>query len=124
MRLFERAGVFGDVGAGIQMTPNAVKVLQALGIGDALRDVAFVPQAIVGRNWETARENFRIPLASECPKLYGAPFYHVHRADLHRLLTTLVPADAARLSTSCIDIRQERTPPSPSSTMGANSKRT
>ena len=59
VRLFERASAFGEVGAGIQMTPNAVKVLQALGIGDALRDVAFVPQAIVGRNWETARENFR-----------------------------------------------------------------
>ncbi|WP_250516364.1 FAD-dependent monooxygenase [Caballeronia sp. INDeC2] len=108
VRLFERASVFGDVGAGIQMTPNAVKVLQALGIGDALRDVAFVPQAIVGRNWETSRENFRIPLASTCPELYGAPFYHVHRADLHRILTTLVSADAARLSTSCIDVRQEK----------------
>ncbi|AQH04813.1 salicylate 1-monooxygenase (plasmid) [Burkholderia sp. KK1] len=107
VRLFERASVFGDVGAGIQMTPNAVKVLNALGAGDALREAAFVPQAIVGRNWETARENFRIPLASECQALYGAPFYHVHRADLHRILTTLVPAGAARLSTSCIDVRQE-----------------
>lgn len=108
MRLFVRASVFGDVGAGIQMTPNAVKVLQALGIGDALREIAFLPKAIVGRNWETARENFRIPLASVCPELYGAPFYQVHRADLHRILTTLVPADAARLSTSCVDVRQEQ----------------
>jgi salicylate hydroxylase len=107
VKLFERASAFGDVGAGIQMTPNAVKVLQALGLGRELADVAFLPQAIVGRNWETARENFRTPLAGVCEDIYGAPFYHVHRADLHRILTSLVPADAAHLSTSCVDVRQE-----------------
>jgi len=108
VRLFERASAFGEVGAGIQMTPNAVKVLQRLGLGNALREVAFLPQAIVGRNWETARENFRTPLAGVCEDLYGAPFFHVHRADLHRILTTLVPPDVARFSTACVDVRQQR----------------
>ena len=108
VRLFERANAFGEVGAGIQMTPNAVKVLQRLGLGDALRDVAFIPQAIVGRNWDTARENFRTPLSGVCEELYGAPFYHVHRADLHHILTTLLPAGSARLSTACVGVRQQR----------------
>ncbi|ABE36137.1 FAD binding domain protein [Paraburkholderia xenovorans LB400] len=106
VRIFERTGSFGEVGAGIQVTPNAVKVLEAMGLGDALRKVAFLPQAIVGRNWDTAKEIFRIPLAEECPRLYNAPFFHVHRADLHHLLIDQVPAHAATLATACVDVRQ------------------
>jgi salicylate hydroxylase len=105
VRIFERANAFGEVGAGIQVTPNAVKVLEALGLGDALRKVAFLPQAIVGRNWDTAKEIFRIPLADECPRLYNAPFFHVHRADLHRLLVESLPDGVATLSAGCVDVR-------------------
>jgi len=107
VRVFERAPAFGEVGAGIQMTPNAAKVLRALGLADQLRRVGFLPQAIVGRNWRTARENFRTPLITECPKLYGADFYHIHRADLHAMLVSLVPEHAATLSTSCVSVRNE-----------------
>jgi salicylate hydroxylase len=107
VKVFERAPVFGDVGAGIQMTPNAAKVLRGLGLADQLRRAGFLPQAIVGRNWRTARENFRTPLIEACPKLYGADFYHVHRADLHAMLASLVPESSAALSTSCLSVRNE-----------------
>src|ERR1700744_1989936 len=103
---FERANAFGEIGAGIQVTPNAVKVIEALGMGEALRKVAFLPQAIVGRNWDTANEIFRIPLAEACPRLYNAPFFHVHRADLHQLLVDSLPAGTATLSAACVDVRQ------------------
>jgi salicylate hydroxylase len=107
VKVFERAPAFGDVGAGIQMTPNAAKVLRGLGLADQLRRAGFLPQAIVGRNWRTARENFRTPLIDACPKLYGADFYHVHRADLHAMLASLVPESSAVLSTSCVSVRNE-----------------
>jgi salicylate hydroxylase len=107
VKVFERASAFGDVGAGIQMTPNAAKVLRGLGLADQLRRAGFLPQAIVGRNWRTARENFRTPLIEDCPKLYGADFYHVHRADLHAMLASLVPESSAMLSTSCLSVRNE-----------------
>jgi salicylate hydroxylase len=103
---FERTSAFGEIGAGIQVTPNAVKVLEALGLGEALRKVAFLPEAIVGRNWDTSKEIFRIPLADECPRLYNAPFFHVHRADLHQLLVDALPRGVASLSSPCVDIRQ------------------
>ena len=106
VHVFERAAAFGEIGAGIQVTPNAVKVLEALGLGDGLRKVAFLPQAIVGRNWDTAKEIFRIPLAEECPRLYNAPFFHVHRADLHQLLVESLPQGVATLSAACVDVRQ------------------
>jgi salicylate hydroxylase len=107
VKVFERAGAFGEVGAGIQMTPNAAKVLRGLGLADQLRRMGFLPQAIVGRNWRTARENFRTPLIEECPNLYGADFYHIHRADLHAMLVSLVPDNAAMLSTACVAVRNE-----------------
>jgi len=103
---FERANAFGEIGAGIQVTPNAVKVLEALGLGEALRKVAFLPQAIVGRSWDTANEIFRIPLANECERLYNAPFFHVHRADLHQLLVESLPDGVATLASVCVDVRQ------------------
>ncbi|MFT9014432.1 MAG: FAD-dependent monooxygenase [Acetobacter sp.] len=106
VRLFEKAAAFGEVGAGIQMTPNAVKVLLALGLKDGLEKIAFLPQALVGRNWKTAQENFRTPLAGECPRLYGAPFYHVHRADLHALLASDLPADITQFNTGCVGVEQ------------------
>ena len=52
--VFERAGAFGEIGAGVQMTPNAAKVLRALGLGDALTRIGFLPNAMVGRNWDDA----------------------------------------------------------------------
>ena len=105
-RIFERTHAFTPVGAGIQMTPNAVKVVRALGQWDALRRVSFLPNALVGRNWRSAREMFRTPLRDECPRLYGAEFFHVHRADLHELLTGLVPTDAAQLARPCTGVQQ------------------
>jgi salicylate hydroxylase len=108
VKVFERAPAFGEVGAGIQMTPNAAKVLRALGLADNLRRAGFLPQAIVGRNWRTARETFRTPLIEACPRLYGADFYHIHRADLHAMLVSLVPDSAATLSAACVSVRNER----------------
>jgi salicylate hydroxylase len=104
--LFERAAEFGQVGAGIQMTPNAVKVITELGGLKALDKVGFLPEALVGRDWQSAEEKFRIPLKSECPRLYGADFYHVHRADLHQLLVDMIGNTSVRFSTQCTGVEQ------------------
>src|SRR5271154_2465206 len=106
--LFERAPAFGEVGAGIQMTPNAVKVIRALGMWDELRRVSFLPQSIVGRNWHTGNVTFRTPLRDECPRLYGAEFFHTHRADLHRILLSLMPPSSATLSAQCVSVTQKK----------------
>ncbi len=104
--VFERANAFGEVGAGIQVTPNAVKVLRALGLLPALQAISFTPQALVGRNWRSGREMFRTPLAGECERLYDAPFLHAHRADLHRILVDQLPDHAVRLGMTCTGIVQ------------------
>jgi salicylate hydroxylase len=104
--LFERAPAFGEVGAGIQMTPNAVKVVRALGKWEELRRISFLPQSIVGRNWHSGKVAFRTPLVDECPRLYGAEFFHTHRADLHRILLSLVPSNCTTLSAQCASVTE------------------
>ncbi|VXC24111.1 Salicylate 1-monooxygenase [Pantoea brenneri] len=103
--LFERAPAFGEVGAGVQMTPNAVKVLKALGLTEPLKQVGFLPEAMVGLNWESGNELFRTPLKSTCPEVYGAEFYHVHRADLHSLLTSDIPAEKVTFNAQCTAVQ-------------------
>ncbi|MGC7403110.1 FAD-dependent monooxygenase [Pandoraea pneumonica] len=99
--IFERAPAFGEIGAGVQMTPNAVKVLEALGLGEELQKVGFLPEAMVGRNWEDARQLFRTPLKAVCPKLFDANFYHVHRADLLSILCEGIDASKVTFNAAC-----------------------
>jgi salicylate hydroxylase len=104
--LFDRASAFGEIGAGVQMTPNAVKVLRGLGLGEGLAAVGFLPEAMVGFNWDTGRKTFHTPLREVCPRVFGAEFFHVHRADLHSLLTRELPADRITFRAECAGVEQ------------------
>jgi salicylate hydroxylase len=91
--VFERASGFGEIGAGVQMTPNAVNVLRAFGLYDRLTKVAFQPEASVGRNWKTGKQTFRSPYDQHFRDIYKAPYLQIHRADLLELFTSLLPSD-------------------------------
>ncbi|MGE0806658.1 MAG: FAD-dependent monooxygenase [Burkholderiaceae bacterium] len=104
--LFERAPEFGEIGAGVQMTPNAAKTLIGLGVGEGLRRIGFLPEAMIGLNWDDGTELFRTPLRDVCPRLFGADFYHVHRADLHAILAEGIPADRVRFNAQCVGVTQ------------------
>ncbi|MEH7381390.1 FAD-dependent monooxygenase [Bacillus sp. JJ1533] len=103
--LFEQATEFREVGAGIQMTPNAVKVLKSLGLENAIERVGFLPEAMVGRNGETGEELFRTPLKGTFEQLFGASYYHVHRADLHSILADGLPEDSITFNVKCVDVK-------------------
>jgi salicylate hydroxylase len=104
--LFERAQAFGEIGAGVQMTPNAVKTLKALKVEDGLRRIGFLPEAMVGRNWETGSELFRTPLKDSCLEVYGAEFFHVHRADLHAILSENIAPHQVTFGAHCTGVAQ------------------
>ena len=103
--LFERAAGFAEVGAGVQMTPNAVKVLEALGLHDDLAACGFLPEAMVGFNWQSGDELFRTPLKAVCKRVFGAEFYHVHRADLHAMLAKGIAPSRVTFKVSCTGMR-------------------
>lgn len=103
--LFERARAFGEIGAGVQVTPNAVKVLKALGLGPALAATGFLPEAMVGWNWQTGEALFRTPLKEVCPRVFGAEFYHAHRADLHAMLARDIDPAKVTYGAICTGLR-------------------
>ena len=86
VRLFERAPAFSDVGAGIQLGPNATRLLQAWGLGEGLAQLAAFPDLLTVRSAPDGAELGRLRLGPACLERYGAPYATLHRSDLHALL--------------------------------------
>src|SRR5437879_13472606 len=84
--LLEQAGELGEIGAGIQLSANATRVLFAFGLERALGEVAFRPEAVEARSWRLGVLLSRVPLGAAVVAQFGVPYLHVHRADLIALL--------------------------------------
>jgi salicylate hydroxylase len=97
----ERTDELGEVGAGLQLGPNAVKVLRALGIEERLLPLACEPINIVSVAGDDAQLRFREPLKAVATTKFGAPYLTAHRADLHRLLREQLPDNAIRICRQC-----------------------
>lgn len=82
------------LGAGVQISPNATKVLQSIGLGPELARVATVPEYASFRHWRTGACIHQSRLGSAINERFGAPYYHLLRSDLMRLLVDVVAQDA------------------------------
>ena len=91
--VYEQARQFTRLGAGIQMSPNAMQVLRGLGLEEQVRDTAFRPTAWDNRAHDSGAMMFQLPLGDAAEALYGAPYLQMHRADLHGALLAAVPPD-------------------------------
>lgn len=80
--VLEQASTFGEVGAGLQIGPNASRVLHALGLETQLREAGFEPDCAQMRHWRRGRVLNRTALGTSAVERFGAPYYHLHRADL------------------------------------------
>jgi salicylate hydroxylase len=95
--VFEQAQRFARVGADINLTPNAVRALDGIGVGEALREHAARPKFRISRMWDTGEETSRLGMAEEAEAKYGAPQLTLHRADLMSALEAALPAECVRL---------------------------
>ena len=86
--VLEQASKLGEVGAGIQLSPNAMKVFEALGLGEALVDIGFRPVGIEIRMGESGMTLIHTPLGEAALQRWGSPYLHIHRADLISVLQT------------------------------------
>ena len=91
VQIFEQASQFARVGAGIQMTPNPMKVLRGMGLEQRLREVAFEPVSGLNRDYDTGAVSNELPVAGVIEQRYGMPFLCLHRGDLHAAIESLVP---------------------------------
>lgn len=89
--VIERRPVFHEEGAGIQLGPNGTRILQQLGVADALRARVGEPESLSVRDGASGAELARMPLGEWIAARHGAPYWVAHRKDLHAVL-----ADAAR----------------------------
>jgi salicylate hydroxylase len=84
--VYEQSSQLGEVGAGLQLSPNAMHVLQALGLANQIKAKAFSPESAVMRHYQTGKTYFTVPLGDDAIQKYGAAYLHIHRADLHTIL--------------------------------------
>ncbi|MDO5290447.1 MAG: FAD-dependent monooxygenase, partial [Pseudomonadota bacterium] len=92
VRLYERAPVFSEVGAGIQLGPNVTRILHGWGLKEWLDAVAAFPQRLQVRSAVTGEELGVLALGQRSIERYGAPYATIHRADMHQLLYRAVQA--------------------------------
>lgn len=95
--VLEQAPAFGEVGAGIQLSPNAVRVLRWIGLEDDLRHFCAEPDFHKYSVWNTGETVLRVALKPKVQAIYGSPYYHAYRPDLIDALTRRLPAERVRM---------------------------
>jgi salicylate hydroxylase len=97
VHLYEQAAQLSEVGAGVQVSPNASRVLHGLGLADSLAATGVKPLAWHQRRWDDGRTLLRAPLAEALEATFGFPHYQMHRADLLAALAAEIPAERIHL---------------------------
>lgn len=105
--IYEQAHAFARIGAGIQQSPNAVKVLRHLGLEDRLGTLAFRPNSSLNRAHDSGEITWERMLGAEVEAKYGAPYYYMHRGDLHEALATIVPEDIVHRDKKLVGLTQD-----------------
>jgi salicylate hydroxylase len=108
VQVFEQASELREVGADVQISPNASRILHRLGLEEPLRRFGVRPLAVVIRRWDDGRVIARQPLADACERDFGAPYYHFHRAELLDVLSAAVPDGVLQLDHRCVALTQHR----------------
>lgn len=103
--VLESTSQLSEVGAGMQLSPNVTRLFRRWGAGAKLRSVAVVPQTLTLRRYANGEVVGWRTWGEAIEKEHGAPYYHVHRADLHQILVDLAkPLVNIRLNSRVVDI--------------------
>ncbi len=102
--VYEQTPELSEVGAGLNLSPNALKVLRALGVEDAAIDIGFRPTDQVVRSWRSGRVIARQKRGGDVVKRYGAIFISIHRADLLNILARALPEKQIHLGATCTGV--------------------
>jgi salicylate hydroxylase len=107
--VLEQTGRYGRVGADINLTPNAVKALDGLGLGTVLRARAGRPTHRISRVWDTGAETSRLALSNSAEEKYGSPQLTLHRADLLGALERALPEATVELGRRVVHVEPGET---------------
>jgi salicylate hydroxylase len=104
----ERAPRLGEVGAGLQMGPNAVKVIRGLGLEQRFVERAAEPVVRLSLKWDDGAVRAREPYKGAMQERFGARYYMAHRADVHGLLQSLLPEQAIHTGAECVGVENRK----------------
>jgi len=93
VQVYEQAHALREVGAGIQVSPNASRVLHGLGLADKLAELGVRPGAHHQMRWDDGRTLLKTPLGDTVIKTFGFPHYQSHRADVLAMLIAALPVE-------------------------------
>jgi salicylate hydroxylase/6-hydroxynicotinate 3-monooxygenase len=91
--IYEQAQAFARIGAGLQLNPNAMKVLRGLGLEQRIRGVGFAPEVGFNREWDSGAITYLHPMGAGIEQRFGAPDISLHRAELHAALLSINAPD-------------------------------
>jgi salicylate hydroxylase len=103
--VFEQAPALGEIGAGVQIGPNAMKVFRALGVDREVIGKSVEAGQHVLRSWNTGHTLFATKLKGTFETKFGAGYYQIHRADLLDILRRCFPEERVRLGAKCVAAR-------------------
>jgi len=106
-QIYEQAPRFTRLGAGIQQSPNSVKVLRALGLEPRLRAIAFQPDANLSRDYDSGEITNTQLQGRPMEERYGAPYFLLHRGDLHATLVELVPDEIVHRERKLVGVESD-----------------
>ncbi|KAJ5626407.1 hypothetical protein N7510_002716 [Penicillium lagena] len=84
--VLEAAPRLSDIGAGIQVPPNSVRLLKQLGVYEPIAKLATWPRSITLKRWQNGANITKTPLYPQMEEVYGYPYFLIHRGDLHKVL--------------------------------------
>jgi salicylate hydroxylase len=107
VHVYEQAPRISEIGAGIQISPNASRLLIRLGLKAALDKAGVLPGAGHQRRWDDGRTLQSAPLGPPIEATFGAPYYHFHRADLANLLADALPKERVHVGHRLVGVDQK-----------------
>jgi len=106
--VYEQAKAFQRLGAGIQMSPNAMRVLRGLGLEPGIRRLAFAPRSWSNRVWDSGDTLFDLTFGGDAEARFGAPYLLMHRGDLHAALQSAAPSGLIAFNRTLVGIDRDR----------------
>lgn len=105
--VYEQSPRIAEIGAGVSLSPNAVKAMRALGLGAEIAQIGFESDNQVVRTWNTGEIVSKVFRKSVYEKEFGAPYLSVHRADLVEVLRRQLPDSVFRLGMRCVEVETD-----------------
>ncbi len=108
VHLLEAAPAFGEIGAGVTLSPNAMRGLDYIGCQEAVAAAGVEPQRQRIQHWQDGRTLFAMERGDSRAK-YGAPYVYIHRADLHQILLAVARDAGVKLQAGAPVVASEGT---------------